>query len=93
MAVTTDFKTGKITMDALNDEQPGSFVPSFFRYIGATAAGHQAILKDLAEEREVFKSEANGANFTDIQPYVKKTPINGFKLTTLGSGSVEIHLR
>jgi hypothetical protein len=93
MSVVTDYKTGKITMDTLNDELPGSFHPSFFRFIGATTAGHKVILKDQAEERVVFESEANGANFTDIQPYVKKTAINGFKLTTIGSGKVEIHLR
>lgn len=93
MGVTTDFKTGRIIMDTVDDELPGKFVPSFFRYIGATTAGHKAILKDQDETHIVFESEANGANYTDIQPYVKETPINGFKLTTLGSGKVEIHLR
>lgn len=93
MGVTTDFKTGKITMDTVGDELEGSFTPSFFRYVGATAVGHQAILKDQPEERVVFESVANVENFIDLQPYVKKSPINGFKLTTIGSGKVEIHLR
>ena len=93
MAVTRDFKTGRITMSALSDELPGSFIPAFFRYIGATAVGHKVVLKNLAEERIVFESEANAASYTDIQPYLKKIPIDGFKVTTLGSGVVEIHLR
>jgi len=93
MSVVRDLKTGKITMDTVGDEMPGSFFPSFFRYIGATAVGHKAILKDQPEERVVFESEANVISYTDIQPYAKKTPINGFKLTTIGSGKVEIHLK
>lgn len=93
MAVVSDFKTGKIVMDTVGDEIAGSFTPSFFRYIGATAIGHTVILKDIDESHIVFESVANIESFTDLQPYMKKSPINGFKLTTIGSGKVEIHLK
>ena len=93
MSVIKDLHAGKITMDALNDELDGDFKPVFFRYIGATAAGHKAILEDFAENRILFESEANGANYTDILPYVSNRSVNGFKLTTLGSGKVEIYLK
>ena len=48
----------------------GRRVVGFLRWVGATTAGHTVVLSDVAGN-EYFKSEADGANFTDIFPLHK----------------------
>jgi hypothetical protein len=93
MAVIKDLSIGKITLSAANDEIAGEFTPAFFRYIGATTIGHKAILEDQAEEHVYFEAEASVVGATVKQDYIGNRTVNGFKLTTLGSGKVEIFLR
>ncbi len=93
MAVTINYQNKKVILTAAADEAEGVFIPAFYRYVGATAAGHQAILQD-ENGKELFKSEANGANFIDIQPASSKLrTITKMVAQTLASGWIEIYLR
>ncbi len=93
MAVTISYSNKKVILTAEGNVADGRFVPTFYRYVGATAAGHQAILND-ENGNELFKSEANGANFTDLQPAPnKKRTLTKLVLATLDSGWVEIYLK
>lgn len=93
MAVIKSLSQGKITLSAANDEVAGYFTPSLFRFIGATTLGHKAVLKDQGGNYIVFEAEASIIGDTIQMEYKSNKDINGFKLTTLGSGKVEIFLR
>lgn len=62
---------------------------AYVRWVGATAAGHTAELKD-ANGEEWWAGEADGPNFTDVHPIYRQ--INGL-VVTLSSGSVYAYLR
>lgn len=56
------------------------------RWVGASAAGHQAVLKDK-NGKVVYESVANGANFVEDKPLAIRV-VFGLACTTLGSGKL-----
>lgn len=60
-----------------------------WKWLGATTAGHQLIVKDGAG-RIRFKSLANGQNFIDAD--APNMVMNGFVLDTMGSGELNIEV-
>ena len=65
----------------------GRRVVGFLRWVGATTAGHTAVLAD-ASGNEYFRSEADGANFIDIFPLHKV--MNG-QAVTMSSGTFYVY--
>lgn len=86
MAVTGG-RVGIYRCTAQGDKVTKNMKITYVRWIGATTAGHQCIVKDLGGE-EIFPSQADGANFTDIQ-YIGRW-FDGFEVTTKGSGTVYV---
>jgi hypothetical protein len=70
--------------------QTGNIKVLCVRWVGATTAGHQAILTDNAG-RVVWEEVAAGSNFStsECMPLLF---IGGIKLTTLGSGKVYLYV-
>ena len=60
----------------------------FVRWVGATTAGHQCLLKDAAGGI-IFDSYATGSNYVEQAPIRKR--YNGLTLTTLASGTLYIY--
>lgn len=61
------------------------------RWIGATTAGHEAIIKN-GRGKIVWASVANAANFLDESHGLDFRTQDGFAVTTLGSGLLYIYL-
>ena len=61
---------------------------TYVRWIGGTTAGHKCYVTDTGGS-VFFPSEADGANFTDIQPIFGWR--NGITLLSLGSGTVYVY--
>lgn len=59
------------------------------RWIGATTAGHQAIVTDTADGR-IWSSVAGGANNVESEYFGGEQWYRGFKVPTLESGTLEI---
>ena len=68
------------------------------RWVGATTAGHQAIVKDnKTSPATVYEGLANGANFIDERSFGAeyagpRRVVGGLAVTTLGSGKLYIYL-
>lgn len=58
------------------------------RWVGATTAGHQAIIQDNAG-RVVWESVAPAANYVE-KDSINREAIGGYKVPTLGSGKLYI---
>ena len=61
------------------------------RWVGATTAGHQAIIKDSGNNETIWESVASGANFIDSDLIESWWP-RGFTVPTLDSGTLYIYL-
>ena len=74
----------------VGDTLIGRYRVSYFRWVGATTAGHQCIVKEGGSTGAVlFKSEADGANFLDVMALHRWA--DGLYVDTLGSGTVFIY--
>ena len=68
------------------------------RWVGATTAGHQAIVKDNKTSPDtVYEGLANGANFIDERSFGAeyagpRRVVGGLAVTTLESGKLYIYL-
>lgn len=58
------------------------------RWVGATTAGHQAVIQD-SDGRVLWESVAGGANNVEAEDIDRDWP-RGFKVPTLGSGTLYI---
>jgi len=61
------------------------------RWVGATTAGHQAIVTDKNDNLK-WKSVASGANNVESDFAEREKLWNGLKVTTLQSGELHIEL-
>ena len=65
------------------------------RWIGATTAGHQAIVQDQ-NSNLCWESVASGANYTEETDFNLNGPqrmvLSGLRVPTLGSGKLEIYI-
>ena len=62
---------------------------TYIRWVGGTTAGHTATVTDTAGN-VLFTSEADGANFLDIQPVYQIR--NGIVVSALGSGTLYVYI-
>lgn len=68
------------------------------RWVGATTAGHQAVVKDNKGTPDtIYEGLANGANFIDERSFGAeysgpRRVVGGLAVTTLGSGKLYIYL-
>ena len=68
------------------------------RWVGATTAGHQAVVKDNKTSPDtVYEGLASGANFIDERSFGAeyagpRRVVGGLAVTTLGSGKLYIYL-
>jgi len=80
--------TNCIRFGSQGDALTGPQKITYIRWVGATTAGHKCEMTDTAGN-VLFSSEADGANFLDIQPlYQRRT---GITLSDLDSGSVLVY--
>ncbi|MHA2426511.1 MAG: hypothetical protein ACXADB_00525 [Candidatus Hermodarchaeia archaeon] len=92
MAVTIEKDYIKMTL--ATDTWSGRLEPVFYRWKGATTAGHTCVLKD-GLGRELYTGEADGANYVDMkihpQPRHGRNRIHDLSLPTMASGVLEVH--
>ena len=68
------------------------------RWVGATTAGHQAVVKDNKGTPDIiYESLSNGANFIDERSFGAeysgpRRVVGGRAVTTLGRGQLYIYL-
>ena len=89
MAVS-NLTASPIVLGTQGDADSRSFFVTWVRWNGATTAGHALVLRDTAGNL-VFASEADGANFIDIQPIFKV--VKGLSLATMQSGTCYVFYR
>jgi hypothetical protein len=78
-----------VVFTASGDVSTKAFIMDSLRWVGATAAGHSIVLKD-GNGIEVFKSEANGANFIDGWVWKRKW-MHGVEVSSMTSGTLYIY--
>lgn len=66
--------------------------PQSIRWVGATTAGHQAIVQDK-DGNVMWKSVASGSNYVEGEQLDLAKPWDGLLVPTLGSGELFITLR
>jgi len=86
MATTNNGYLVKCT--AASDEVTGQFRVTTVRWVGGTTAGHTCEITD-SDDKVVFSSTADGANFIDIHPLFRQ--MNGIKVATLDSGTIYLY--
>ena len=89
MAVT-NIAASPLIMSAASDADTRQFLVTWIRWNGATTAGHALLVKDSAGNT-IFASEADGANFIDIQPIFKVC--KGLVVTAMDSGTLYVFYR
>lgn len=85
----TNFAVGVPYTASASDSISGRHRYGWFRWIGATTAGHQCVISDGSGNR-IWHSIADGPNFIDLF-YVNKG-ITDLTVTTLGSGTFYAYL-
>ena len=60
------------------------------RWVGATTAGHTAVIQDSSDSRNVWESIAAGSNY--VEDNVMNIAVAGIKVPTLSSGKLYIHV-
>ena len=68
-----------------------TFIATKIRWVGATTAGHQAIVQDSSSVVK-FKAEATGANYSESEHFDPPLIFSGLIVPTLGSGTVYIYV-
>ncbi len=68
-----------------------TFIATKIRWVGATTAGHQAIVQN-GNGIVKFKAEATGANYTESEHFDPPLIFNGLIVPTLSSGTVYIYI-
>jgi hypothetical protein len=76
-----------LILSAQGDSDSRQFLVSWMRWNGATAASHTLQVTDAAGNI-IFESEADGANFIDIQPIFK--PCRGIVVAHMDSGKLYV---
>ena len=81
------------TVDA-SDLLTEQFTVSKIRWVGATASGHQVIVRDSTGVR-FWESVANGANYVESEDFSGRNPskrtMSGLEVPTLDSGNLYIY--
>ena len=89
MAVTGT-STGVLTFTAGGDSVPDVYVVHSVRWVGGTTAGHKCDVTD-SYGNVIWKSQADGANFTDGWYFDWKWA-NGITLATMPSGTLNLYV-
>ena len=89
MAVS-GYNIGVIKFTSNGDCLSNTVIVRYFRWIGATTAGHQCVVYDKAGN-EWWRSEADGANFIDLFPIYRT--IHGLSLGLLNSGTFYTYVK
>jgi len=88
MSVTNE-EGSPVIFTASGDVSTKSFIMDSLRWVGAGAAGDACVVKD-GNGAEVFKSQANGANFIDGWVWKRKW-MHGVEVSTMTSGTLYIY--
>ena len=76
---------GVVYMSAQGDSLSGVKRWTYYRWVGATTAGHVLVANDTAGDL-IWRAEADGANFNDIHPVFKRR--DGVVISSMSSGYV-----
>lgn len=88
MAITNE--TGSVVIfGAAGDASTLRRMVRYLRWINATTAGHQLVVKDTAGNTW-FESTADGAYFIDIHPVF--SIMDGIVVETMGSGKLYVYV-
>lgn len=87
MAITQN-GTHCVKMTAQSDALTGMHHVSYIRWVGANTAGHVCAVSDTSGN-VYFASEADGANFIDLQPIFQWR--DGVKVLLMDSGTVYVY--
>lgn len=79
-----------LILSAQGDADTRSFFVTWIRWNGAGTAGDLLTVKDTAGNI-VFESEADGANFIDLQPIFRV--VKGISVTDMDSGKLYVFYR
>ena len=78
-----------VSAASADKQDNGDTFISHIRWVGATTAAHEAIIKD--GNGDVFwRSVANAANYVESD-HLERTALEGFSVPTLGSGTLYIY--
>lgn len=75
-------------MDAAADVLPREVFVKHLRWVGATTAGHQLIVKDSNAD-VIFESVADGLYMIDVHPFYRY--VKGLTVDTIGSGKLYVY--
>jgi len=77
-----------VDADVIDDQQ---MKVKSVRWVGATTAGHQAIIRDPVTNTTLWSGVATGANNSEAE-FIESWWRNGFEVPTLSSGILYITL-
>lgn len=91
--MANDVSGNPLILDTANTSavvDPRGLIIDKFRWVGATTAGHQAVVKD-GRGKVIFDSVADAANFVDESH--DRAVAKGLIMHTLASGKIYIYYR